>query len=208
VKNNTNDKMKPVETLIEGSAKAHGHLCPGQVIGVRMAVLGLELIGLSNPKETSQIKKLIVYVEMDRCATDAISYVTGVTLGRRSLKFMDYGIMAATFVNLETKKAFRILSLEKSRDLAKDYATGIEDNHLQQTKAYKIMPLSELFEVCEVQVNLHDSDMPGPSRYKAVCEKCQIVIRDRKEITRNGKILCHSCGLGGYYKNKSRIILT
>ena len=123
--------MQNFETLLRGSAKAHGHLCPGQVVGVRMAMLGCDLIGLDEPKNLPQIKKIIVYVEMDRCATDAISFVTGVKLGRRSLKFVDNGIMAATFLNLDTQKAFRIVSTEESRDLAAVYAPEIIDKSQQ-----------------------------------------------------------------------------
>jgi formylmethanofuran dehydrogenase subunit E len=114
--------MDPFETLLEESAAAHGHLCPGQVVGVRMAMLGCRLIGLDSPKRRDQIKKLLVYVEMDRCTADAVAHVTGVKLGRRSLKFMDYGIMAATFVNLETNRSYRVLSTEASRDLCDIYA--------------------------------------------------------------------------------------
>lgn len=110
--------MKDFETLLVESAEAHGHLCPGQVIGVRMAMLGCRLIGLDEAQSPLQIKKLLVYVEMDRCADDAVAYVTGAKLGRRSLKFMDYGIMAASFVNLENGRAFRIVSTEEARDLA------------------------------------------------------------------------------------------
>ena len=99
--------MKNFEELLASSARTHGHLCPGQVVGVRMAMLGCRLIGLGNPTEHSQIKKLLVYVEMDRCAADAIAHVVGVKLGRRSLKFVDYGIMAATFVNLETGESLQ-----------------------------------------------------------------------------------------------------
>ena len=86
-----------------------------------MAILGCRLIGLDKPTRRDQIKKLIVYVEMDRCAADAVAQVTGIKLGRRSLKFMDYGIMAATFLNLETGKAFRVISTEEARDLAAVY---------------------------------------------------------------------------------------
>ena len=110
--------MEAFEKLLKSSAAAHGHLCPGQAVGVRMAMLGCKLIGLDEPTSRDQIKKILVYVEMDRCTADAVAHVTGVKLGRRSLKFMDYGIMAATFVNLETKKAFRIVSTEESRDLS------------------------------------------------------------------------------------------
>ncbi|MCF6247923.1 MAG: formylmethanofuran dehydrogenase subunit E family protein [Desulfobacula sp.] len=192
--------MMDFEQLLQGSAKEHGHLCPGQVVGVRMALLGLKLIGLENPKESRDIKKIVVYVEIDRCATDAISYVTGVKLGRRSLKFKDYGVMAATFVNLETHKAFRILSTEESRRTAQKYAPNIKDPHEQQLEAYKIMPLSELFKVTQVQVDSKASDMPGPAEFKAACEKCGLVIRDSKEVMTNNQTLCHACADIGYYQ--------
>jgi len=192
--------MQDFETLLKGSSKAHGHLCPGQVVGVRMAMLGCDLIGLDNPQSLPQIKKIIVYVEIDHCATDAISYVTGVKLGRRSLKFVDNGIMAATFVNLETNRAFRIRSTEKSRELAAKYAPEIMDNHLQQLEAYKLMPLEELFEVQAVTVDIPINDMPGPNRFKAICQECKTVVRDKKEVYKNEQILCRSCAFGAYYR--------
>ncbi|MFH2093382.1 MAG: FmdE family protein [Pseudomonadota bacterium] len=192
--------MEDFETLLNGSAKAHGHLCPGQVVGVRMAMLGCELIGLDQPKELPQIKQLIVYIEMDRCATDAISFVTGVKLGRRSLKFVDNGIMAATFVNLETNKAFRIVSTEESRDLAALYAPGIPDKREQQLEGYKKMDLTKLFTVQEVKVDVPACDMPGPTRFKAVCARCKTVIRDKREVLKNNEILCRPCAFGTYYQ--------
>ena len=191
--------MQNFETLLEGSAKSHGHLCPGQVIGVRMAMLGCELIGLDNPSSNEQIKKIIVYVEIDRCAADAVAYVTGVKLGRRSLKFMDYGVMAATFVNLETRRAFRIVSTESSRDLSNKYAPLVMDKKLRQLEAYKVMPLEELFEVEEVTVDVPESEMPGPSRFKVVCERCGIMVRDHKEVIKDGRVLCKPCAQGAYY---------
>ena len=109
--------IRNFETLLKSSASTHGHLCPGQVVGVRMAMLGCRLIGLDNPTIGNQIKKLIVYVEMDRCTADAVAHVTGVKLGRRSLKFQDYGIMAATFVNLETNQSLSTQNLKKVRSL-------------------------------------------------------------------------------------------
>ncbi|OGR23214.1 MAG: formylmethanofuran dehydrogenase [Desulfobacterales bacterium RIFOXYA12_FULL_46_15] len=192
--------MEDFETLLKGSADAHGHLCPGQVVGVRMAMEGCRLIGLDNPDRLPQIKKLIVYVEMDRCATDAISFVTGVKLGRRSLKFVDNGIMAATFVNLETGKAFRIVSNETSRDLAEKYAPEVMDKNDQQLLAYKKMPLEDLFAIQEVRVTVNASDMPGPTRFKAVCQNCGQVVRDKREVIKNNQILCRPCALGTYYQ--------
>ncbi|MCP4672759.1 MAG: formylmethanofuran dehydrogenase [Desulfobacula sp.] len=193
--------MENFETLLNGSANAHGHLCPGQVVGVRMAMLGCKLIGLDNPAKLPQIKKIIVYVEMDRCATDAISFVTGVRLGRRSLKFVDNGIMAATFVNLETRKAFRIASTEESRNLAAKYAPGISDKGQQQLEAYKKMDQDDLFMVEEVFVDVPASDMPGPTRFKASCEKCGTIVRDKREVLKNSKILWRSCAFGAYYQH-------
>ena len=191
--------MEDFETLLEGSVREHGHLCAGQVIGVRMALLGLRLIGLENPKGTPEIKKLIVYVEIDRCATDAIGYVTGAKLGRRSLKFRDMGIMAATFVNLETGRAVRVVSTERSRELAGEYAPEVVDRYQQQLAAYRVMPDSALFTVHEVEVAIPEADMPGPSRFKRECEGCGQTVRDRKEIVREGRALCHACAGLAYY---------
>lgn len=192
--------MDTFETLLQGSAKAHGHLCPGQVVGVRMAMLGCDLIGLEEPRELPQIKQLIVYIEIDRCAADAIAYVTGVKLGRRSLKFMDYGIMAATFVNLKSRAAYRIVSTESSRELAQVYAPDIEDPHQQQLEAYMRMPDEVLFKVQAVSVEVPFHDMPGPSRFKTTCERCGQVVRDKKEIYKGGQVLCRPCAQGAYFK--------
>lgn len=197
--------MKPMERLLEESAKAHGHLCPGQVVGVRMAMLGCGLIGLDEPTQRDQIKKLIVFVEMDRCTADAVSHVTGVKLGRRSLKFMDYGIMAATFVNLETGRAFRVLSTEESRDLAQIYAPEVNKKSVQQIEAYKRMPDSVLFRVQQVQVNINELDLPGPTRQKAECSHCGQVIRDGRQVVENGKILCRACTDNCYFSHAREI---
>ena len=192
--------MDDVNTLLEGSARAHGHMCPGQVIGVRMAMLGCRLIGLDTPRQLPQIKKLIVYVEIDRCATDAIAYVTGVKLGRRSLKFVDNGIMAATFVNLDSSRAFRIVSTESSRDLAHVYAPGIADVRRQQLEAYLNMPDDVLFTVMPVEVDVPVHDMPGPSRFKVRCDACGAMVRDKKEILVGDRVLCRPCAVGTYYQ--------
>jgi formylmethanofuran dehydrogenase subunit E len=197
--------MRDFEALLKGSAKAHGHLCPGQVVGVRMAMLGCRLIGLDDPTSHHQIKKLIVYVEMDRCAGDAVAYVTGAKLGRRSLKFADYGIMAATFVNLETNKAHRVLSTEESRDLAPVYAPEISGKYQQQLEAYKRMPDSVLFQVQQVEVPLSEFDLPGPTRRKVSCSRCGQVVRDHREVAVNGNILCRPCAHGAYFKDAQEV---
>src|ERR1700743_1874198 len=110
---------------------AHGHLCAGQVLGVRMAMLGGQRLGGDEPRGRDR-KRLVTFVEIDRCATDAIGVVTGCRLGKRALKFRDWGKMAATFVDLETNRAIRIAARESSKNLARELHPGIEKQHLQQ----------------------------------------------------------------------------
>ena len=197
--------MEAFEVLLKSSANAHGHLCPGQVVGVRMAMLGCRLIGLDEPTRHDQIKKLIVYIEMDRCTADAVAHVTGAKLGRRSLKFMDYGIMAATFVNLETGEAFRVVSTEEARDLARYFAPEIAERHAQQLAAYKRMPDNLLFRVQQVKVTIDESDMPGPTRHKAICVQCGQVVRDRREVIRNELSYCRPCAAGAYFSGAREV---
>lgn len=192
--------MKSFEELLKESAENHGHMCPGQVVGVRMAMLGLDLIGLDDPRSSDQIKKLIVYVEMDRCAADAVAYVTGARLGRRSLKFLDYGIMAATFLNLETLKAYRILSKEESRKFTQNYAPEFDDKLTQQIEAYKRMPDGDLFQVRQVQVPVSEYDLPGPTKKKVTCIACGQVVRDNREVVVGEQPYCKPCAQGPYYK--------
>jgi formylmethanofuran dehydrogenase subunit E len=197
--------MDAFEVLLKSSADAHGHLCPGQVVGVRMAMLGCRLIGLDEPRRHDQIKKLIIYVEMDRCTADAVAHVTGVKLGRRSLKFMDYGIMAATFVNLETGIAFRVISTETARSLANAYAPEIAEKYPQQLEAYKRMPDSVLFRVQQVKVKINECDLPGPTRYKTACSRCGQVVRDQREVIKKGGVLCRPCTADTYFSDAKEV---
>jgi len=197
--------MQDFDTLLKNSSAAHGHLCPGQVVGVRMAMLGCRLISLDEPTRIDQIKKLIVFVEMDRCTGDAVAFVTGVKLGRRSLKFMDYGIMAATFVNLETNNAFRVISTEDARDLAAVYAPEIPEKYPRQLEAYKRMPDSVLFRVQKVRVDMSEYDLPGPTRKKVTCSRCGQVVRDNREVVQNGHIFCKPCAQGVYFSEAEEI---
>ena len=197
--------MQSFETLLAESAHAHGHLCPGQVVGVRMAILGCRLTGLNEPTRRDQIKKLIVYVEMDRCTADAVAHVTGVKLGRRSLKFVDYGIMAATFLNLETGKAFRIISTEEARDLAAVYAPEIAEKGPRQLAAYKRMPDSVLFRVQKVRVKIDECDLPGPTRRKMVCSICGQVIRDKRESMIEARPVCRPCSGACYFTHAREV---
>ncbi len=187
------------EELLEESVRIHGHLCPGQVLGVRMSMLGLERLGIYDPKGKDR-KNLIVFVEMDRCATDAVQSVTGCSLGHRTMKFMDYGKMAITFVDLKTLRAVRIIAKEEAKERARSYFPEIEDKYQAQIEAYKIMSDEELFGVMDVVVELRPEDMPGRPVSRVRCDACGEYIQDRREVFIDGKVLCRPCAYGGYYR--------
>ncbi len=191
--------MESFEELLEVSTRIHGHICAGQVIGVRMSMLGLDRIGIDDPKGSDR-KKLYVLVEIDRCATDAIQSVTGCSLGKRSLRWMDFGIMAATFVNLETGRAVRITAREESRELSRKYCPEIEDKYRRQLEAYRIMPEDELFSVQEVRVEIPDCDLPGPPKRRVQCQRCGDWVQDCREVEANGRVLCRACAGQRYYQ--------
>ena len=197
--------MLSFETLLDESVKTHGHLCPGQVLGVRMSLLGLKEIGIHNPRGKDR-KNLIVFVEIDRCATDALQSVTGCSLGHRTLKFMDYGKMAATFLNLSTGKAVRVVAKEESRQKAKELFPDIHDKYEAQIEAYKIMPDYELFSISEVDVRIKPEDMPGKPAYRVMCEICGEYIQDAREISCEGKVFCKACAEGSYYNEVKKDI--
>jgi formylmethanofuran dehydrogenase subunit E len=191
--------MKTLEVLLDEAKATHGHVCAGQVLGVRMAMLGCRLVGIDDPKTPPNLKKLMVYVEIDRCATDAIQSVTGCRMGKRTLKFRDYGINAATFLNLETEMAYRIISTEESKKLADAYAPEETDVSQKQLLGYQRMPDEVLFRVQRVKVLLDELEMPGPSRRKTACQRCGQVVRDGREIIKDNKVLCRPCAGMAYF---------
>jgi len=192
-------KSSSFEKLLEESVKTHGHLCPGQVLGIRMSLLGLREIGIDDPKGKDR-KNIIVFVEIDRCATDAVQSATGCSLGHRTMKFMDYGKMAVTFLNLKTGYAVRVIAKEESKQKAKEYFSDIENKYAAQIEGYKIMPDAELFDVMEVKVIVKPEDMPGRPLSRVRCETCREHIQDAREVSRGGKIFCKSCADAGYYE--------
>jgi formylmethanofuran dehydrogenase subunit E len=191
--------MQSFDELLANATAIHGHICAGQVIGVRLAMLGLEKIGIQDPRGMDR-KKLYVLVEIDRCATDAIQTVTGCSLGKRSLKWLDHGIMAATFVNLDTKRAVRILAREESRQLAKKYCPEIKEKYKQQLAAYRVMPEDELFVVQDVVVHIPDRDMPGRPLKRVQCQRCHEWVQDGRDRERDGQVLCPNCADGAYFE--------
>jgi formylmethanofuran dehydrogenase subunit E len=191
--------MNSFEELLKQSTEVHGHICAGQVIGVRMCLLALSLIDIEDPRGSDR-KKIYTLVEIDRCATDAIQSVTGCSLGKRSMKHLDHGVMAATFVNLESGKSVRITALEEAREHASKYCNNIDNKYARQLEAYKVMPEKELFRVEHVQVDIPEEDLPGRPMRRVQCDMCSEWVQDCRDIQVDGKNLCRGCVDGRYYK--------
>jgi len=196
--------MRSLNELLNDAATMHrGCICPGQVLGVRMAMLGCQLLGIDEP---TQEKRLIVYVEIDRCIADAIAAVTGCRLGKRTLKHVDYGKCACTFVDVKTNRAFRILTHNDARNHAWNYVrSGLEKDDAQR-EAYKVMPEEELFVVQEVLVDIPKYDLPGRPISKVMCAVCGEEVNDSREVWVNGKVLCQACALGSYYRRLELVL--
>lgn len=193
--------MQSLDELLKECEALHGHMCPGQLLGARMALLGCSAIGINDPKGVDR-KKLIVWVEIDRCMADAISASTGTRLGKRSLKYVDYGKVAATFLNTATNEAVRIVALENSRVLADQRYPEIEVKSERQFRTYREATDDELFKTQRVTVNYTEHDLPGSPRSRVTCGLCGEGVNDHREVagTQNSETLCKSCAEGGYYQ--------
>src|SRR5260370_36438916 len=186
------DTIPTFDDLLEEARIAHGHLCAGQVLGVRLAMLGLKKLNIVDPKGKDR-KRLVTFVEIDRCATDAVAVVTGCRLGKRALKFRDWGKMAATFVDLESGKAVRIAARESSKELAKSMHPEIPEKNKQQMLAYQEIPDEQLFQSQWVHVELPPEELPGYKGERVVCAQCGEGINFQREVRRGGKALCRAC---------------
>jgi formylmethanofuran dehydrogenase subunit E len=178
---------KSFEEDLKDAAEYHGHICVGQIIGVRLARLGCATLGIAQPRSC---RDLVTFVEIDRCLSDAVGTVTGCKGGKRRLKYKDYGKSAATFVNIATGEAVRVSSIgwcnvPKDAD-PNEYLGKIKDE--------------ELFKVERVSVKIKPEDLPGPPVSKVQCSSCGEFVTDRRELVKDGKTLCKTCADGGYYE--------
>jgi formylmethanofuran dehydrogenase subunit E len=188
--------MRDFQELLREATARHGHFCSGQVLGVRMAMRGLGELGVG---PESQGKRLIVYVEIDRCAADAVASVTGCSLGKRTLKYADYGKMAATFVDVQTDRAVRVVALDSARERAHAYASSDLPKEEAQIIAYQAMPDAELFNVQHVSVKISKFDLPGHPLTRATCARCGEGINDGRELVRGDETICRACDGESYY---------
>jgi formylmethanofuran dehydrogenase subunit E len=184
--------MESLDELLRKAEVAHGHLCAGQILGVRMALLGLERLGIEDPRGADR-KRVVTYVEIDRCATDAIGLVTGCRLGKRTLKFRDWGKMAATFVDLSSGQGVRIVALESSRDLARQLFSNIENKSQQQMQAYRELTDGQLFREERVRVAVDASELPGYKAERVMCAGCGEGLNFGRFEEVAGERLCLSC---------------
>lgn len=172
------------EDLLDRCVEFHGHLCLGQVLGVRLALKGMELIGTGDPRE------MIVFIENDRCIADAIQIVTGTRIGRRSAKLINYGKMAATFISTEDGAAYRV------------NVRRIDPNarHNQEVIRQVLqVPETELLAWRRVTVPLKPEDLPGRPRRTVNCLRCGEKVFDGREVQDDAGPLCRSCAHGSYY---------
>jgi formylmethanofuran dehydrogenase subunit E len=184
--------MDAFDDLLKQAEIAHGHLCAGQILGVRMAMLGCDRLGIEEPRGKDR-KRLVTYVEIDRCATDAIGVVTGCRLGKRALKFRDWGKMAATFVDLASDRAIRVSAKETSKALAREMYPEIENKNQQQMRAYREMSDGDLFDEQWVRVTVEPKEMPGFKGERIACDICGEGINYDRFVRRDGRTLCLSC---------------
>ena len=191
--------MKSFAEYEQLAEQAHGHMCAGQILGLRLAIYGMHLLGLEDPAGKDR-KRLITYVEIDRCATDAITVVTGCRMGKRALKFRDFGKVAATFCDLTANKAVRVVAKESSKQRAKEMHPGIADKNRQQMASYREMPDSELFDHQWVQVTIGAEEMPGFKGPRVACDECGEGINFLREVVKGGRTLCKSCAGERYYQ--------
>jgi formylmethanofuran dehydrogenase subunit E len=195
-----------LDALLHEAEVAHGHLCAGQVLGVRMAMLALRQLGIEDPRRrinpdgelNPDRKRLVTFVEIDRCATDAIGVVTGCRVGKRALKLRDWGKMAATFVDLYAKlegddyRALRVVALESSKARARELYPELDKN-AQQMKAYRDLPDGDLFGAEWVRVALPASEFPGYKGERVACAKCGEGVNFDRFVERDGQRLCLAC---------------
>jgi formylmethanofuran dehydrogenase subunit E len=170
------------ETLLAQAGKFHGDICPGIQIGTRMAMCGLRNIGIGDPKGADR-KKLMVFVEIDRCATDAIMALTDCRPGKRTMKVRDYGKMAATFINLDSMKAVRLATIIDKKEA---------DSH-HELPDFTKTPDEGLFSITFVEVPLRPEDMPGKPLRRRQCSQCGESVMDGRDIETSSGTLCVPC---------------
>jgi formylmethanofuran dehydrogenase subunit E len=185
--------------LLNASARLHRHLCPRQVLGVRMGLVAGELLDLDIP-QSARSKRLLTIVETDGCAVDGIAVATNCWVGQRTLRVEDYGKVAATFVDTQTHRALRIVPRGDARQSAHTYAPEACNRWEAMLLGYQAMPWEELFLVQPVQLSIPLEKLVSHAGCKVQCEACHEEIINEREVFVAGRVLCRSCAGEGYYQ--------
>jgi len=192
--------MLSLNELLEKSSARHSHLCPRQVLGVRIGIAGAQALGLSAPRSD---KRLLVIIETDGCFADGIEAATGCTIGHRTLRVEDYGKVAATFVDVKTGKAVRVAPALDVRQRAYAYAPQEKRHYFAQLAAYQIMPDNELLSFQEVYLNMPVEALISRPGVRVSCELCGEEIINERELLQQGRTLCQACAGKSYYQPAS-----
>jgi formylmethanofuran dehydrogenase subunit E len=188
-----------IHELLKLSSARHDHLCPRQVLGVRMGLAGLAAIGLEAPMPH---KAALVLIETDGCFADGIEVATGASVGHRTLRVVDLGKVAATFANVQTGSAIRLAPRLDVRIRAREYAPGIKDKYYAQLKGYQVMPETELFSFQAVVLDPALERLLSRPGLRAKCAQCGEEIINERQVHMDGKVLCRICAGQGYYRLK------
>ena len=193
------DVPAQIDSLLAQTAALHKHLCPRQVLGVRMGMLAARRFAFSLPQRD---KRLLAFVESDGCFADGVTIATGCSLGHRTMRLMDQGKVAVTFVDSKTAQAFRIWPAPQSRALAATYAPDAPNRWTAQLKGYQTMPDDELLRLGEVELTVDLQAIVGKPGVRASCSQCGEEILNLREVRRDGLPLCLHCAGSGYWKQK------
>ena len=185
-----------LDELLEKTSALHNHLCPRQVLGVRMGMLASELLSMDLPQTN---KRLITFVETDGCFADGIAVATGCWLGHRTIRLMDYGKIAATFVDTKSDRAFRVSVHPDSRANAKEAEPDARSRWHGQLEAYKAMPLEKLLVWQPVTMNLSMDALISRPVVRVNCARCGEEIVNEREIIIDGEPVCRACAGDAYY---------
>lgn len=192
-----------LQSYFEESCKDHSHLCPRQILGVRIGLAGIKALGLD---DSPAKKNLILIAETDGCFIDGVIAAAKCTVGHRTLRVEDYGKTAVTFVNAKTGRAIRLSPRADLREKAYDYAPNEPRHYFAQMEAYKIMPDDEMFIFLPVTLfQSVDEIMSFPGK-RVNCDRCGEEIMNEREIVMDGKTLCVPCAKGGYCEADTELI--
>jgi formylmethanofuran dehydrogenase subunit E len=185
--------------LLQKSASDHSHLCPRQVLGVRMGLAGLNALGVEAPINA---KTMLIIIETGGCFADGIRVATGATVGHRTMRVEDLGKIAATFTCLKDGKSLRLVPRSDIRRRALAYAPQEKRHYFAQLKGYQLMPDEELFTFTEVELVTSAQQIISHQKARAQCSQCGEEIINEREVVVDGKVLCQSCAYGGYYRSR------